>query len=189
MATLLQEAQQQGILKVHLAMLTHRQSLTVPVDEVGYLKHDRERDAEVRSSKTTVGNWRRLDGSKPDLEEETLIHRYDCILQASSLSGDCTLSGLPRVTPCQEVAHCMGCPTPLAGLHELSALLMWLQLSNRSHHCMSNLICLHHCRTYWRCSDHCMREQHCLSHYTSCPTVLHHCMSCPGLLALLHELL
>ena len=84
MASLLREAAQQGILDVHLVMLTHHQWLTVPQDRVGYGRFDRDEDAKVQDSETTVEQWTRLDGSQPEWEKEKLDKKSDRILQVRS---------------------------------------------------------------------------------------------------------
>ena len=84
MASLLQEAEQQGILDVYLAKLTHHEWLSVPQKRIGYIKNNRERDSELLRRETTVHHWRRLDDSKPGFKEEVLDDQeHDCILQVS----------------------------------------------------------------------------------------------------------
>ena len=65
MASLLQEAEQQGILDVYLAKHTHHEWLSVPQNRIGYIKNTRERDSELLKRETTVYHWRRLDTASP----------------------------------------------------------------------------------------------------------------------------
>ena len=90
MASLLVEAEQQGLIDVFLVMVTRQETLFVPEDQKGYSKADRVYSAEVYQQQTTVGNWRRLDGSNPQWKQELLdLEKGDCILQVFSHVGLC----------------------------------------------------------------------------------------------------
>lgn len=86
MASILQEAQQQGLLDVLLAMVTHFEQRSIPQDRFGYPKKDWDTDSQVLGSQMTVGHWRRLDGSNPGWKQESLdTQKHDNALQVSAL--------------------------------------------------------------------------------------------------------
>ena len=75
MASLLHEAEQQGILDVHLALVTY-------MDRAAVRLADADQKPHVNRSETSVGHWRRLDGSDPDIQEDFAEWRNaDAILQ------------------------------------------------------------------------------------------------------------
>ena len=109
MAKLLHKAEQQGILDVYLVRVTHHEWLQIPQDRLGYPKCSRETDSEVTDSKTSIKDWRRLDGSKLAWKQELLRkQRVDCILQVACWS--------PRDVPSVASActvhawNCQDCP-------------------------------------------------------------------------------
>jgi len=88
MASLLAQAEQQGLIDVFLVMVT-RQGLSVLQHQRGQSKAD-QFYGELEDQKTTVDHWRRLDGSEPAWEQESLdSEKGDCILQVPSLVGLC----------------------------------------------------------------------------------------------------
>ncbi len=88
MASLLAEAEQQGLIDVFLVMVTRNEWLLVPEDRKDYSKADRVYGAEVYHQQTTVDHWRRLDGTIPEWKQELLdLEKSDCILQVFSLVG------------------------------------------------------------------------------------------------------
>ena len=85
MASLLQEAQQQGVLDVHLVMVSHYEQCAIPQDQPGHRKKDRDLESELLDCQMTVGHWRQLDGSKPGWKRGTLdMQKLDGILQVSA---------------------------------------------------------------------------------------------------------
>lgn len=88
MASLLAEAQQQGLVDVFLVMVT-RQGTSALQRQKGQSKAD-QFCGEMESQTTTIDHWRRLDGSELAWEQERLgLNVGDCILQVASLMGLC----------------------------------------------------------------------------------------------------
>ncbi len=91
MASLLAEAEQQGLIDVFLVMVTRHEALEVPADRKDCSMADRVDGAEVYQQQTTVDHWRRLDGTNPEWKQELLeFERGDCILQVISHVGLCS---------------------------------------------------------------------------------------------------
>ena len=87
MASLLAEAEQQGLIDVFLVMVTCHEWLDVPEVQKDYSKANQVSGVEVYQ-KTIVDNWRRLDGSSLEWKRELLdTDKGDCILQVFSLVG------------------------------------------------------------------------------------------------------
>ena len=63
MADLLLDAEAQGLIDVFLVTVTHHAWLSVPRNQIGYPKNDRERDSVVDDCETTVNHWKHFDGS------------------------------------------------------------------------------------------------------------------------------
>ncbi|DBB06172.1 TPA: hypothetical protein ACH3X3_009724 [Trebouxia sp. C0006] len=83
MASLLAEAEQQGLIDVFLVMVTST-GFSAPHRQLGRSKADGFYGISEHQ-KTTVAHWRRLDGSETALEEETLdLESGDCILQGAN---------------------------------------------------------------------------------------------------------
>lgn len=75
MASLLAEAQQQGLIDVFLVMVTLEESFNVPDRQRGLSEADRLDDAEFEDQDYTVDHWRHLDGSNPWMEAGESRHR------------------------------------------------------------------------------------------------------------------
>ena len=88
MASLLAEAEQQGLIDVFLVMVTG-QGTSALQRQKGQSKADQFR-GEMESQTTYTNHWRRLDGSGLAWEQECLgLEKGDCILQVASLVGLC----------------------------------------------------------------------------------------------------
>ena len=86
-AKFLQVAEQEGIIDVHLAMVT----------SVDFCQRDDSQGrVEVNDYDTTVEHWRGLDGSNPGWLKLSLDHHCgiydDCILQVGYVVQQCTVS-------------------------------------------------------------------------------------------------
>jgi hypothetical protein len=101
MASLLAEAEQQGLIDVFLVMVTST-GFSAPHRQLGRSKADGFCGISEHQ-KTTVAHWRRLDGSETALEEETLdLENGDCILQVCSLWACAPKLSLPLMCYCRK---------------------------------------------------------------------------------------
>ena len=96
MASLLHDAEQQGILDVHLALVTFTDQVAVCLED------GKEKLNEDHSGETMVGHWRRLDGSDPDIQEDNVdLWNADRILQVTITAVEESLGVSPE--PCATV--------------------------------------------------------------------------------------
>ena len=89
MTSLLHDAEQQGILDVHLALVTYMDQAAARLDDGKQkLKEDH---ADIR-----VGHWRRLDGSDRGLQQDNMdLWNADRILQVTSTAVQESLGVFP----------------------------------------------------------------------------------------------
>lgn len=93
MASVLQEAEQQGILDVYLAKITHHSQHEV-VHRMAWQRGRADTEtAHELFSETSVSDWRKLDGSKPGWEQQPVCFQStshdsnDFLMQVSSLQN------------------------------------------------------------------------------------------------------